>query len=69
LNEEEMQKQVEAWADLLLKTDGTLDQNMVFRLCVEIERTTRQRIVSSLSAVANAVDSRIDIYEMLRKAT
>lgn len=69
MNEEEIQKQVEAWADLLVKQDGTIDQKMVFRLCVEIERTTRQRIVSSLSAVANAVDSRIDIYEMLRKAT
>ena len=66
MTEEEIQKEVSDFIPYLVDANsGDLDEGMVVRLCKEVERKTRHKIVSDLFAVANAVDKREDIRERL----
>jgi len=58
---EEIEELINTYLGHLLCEDGEIDMRLLRAMCRDIERETRHRAVSSIYALASAVDGRADV--------
>lgn len=63
---EDLNAIVDQWLPSLLRQDGTIDRVIVLKMVEEVERLSRQSIVSGLINVANMIEQRVDFRELAR---